>query len=147
MTRRRLILAACVAVAALGAGWWWYSGRLTAEELRLIGKWSSGPGDDYRTWTFRPDRTMTTEGFIRSPGDAPNETCWSGECRWAGGQNVLYLDSEQSEARRAIRPLLQLFGVSVGEKWLLTVESLTDDQMAIVETDGTRRVWTRDRGD
>jgi hypothetical protein len=37
MTRRRLILAACAAVVALGATWWLFSDRLSAEEQRLAG--------------------------------------------------------------------------------------------------------------
>jgi hypothetical protein len=148
MTCRRLIMAACVAMAALGVAWWMFTDRLTAEERWLLDRWSIKPGGgDYRAWTFRPDRRMTAEGFFKAPGIAPQVTRWFGESCWAAGPDMLVLDSEQNAVRRAIRPFLQLLGVSVGEKWLLNVESLTVDQMIVVEEDGARETWTRDRGD
>jgi hypothetical protein len=39
MTRRRLILAASVAVVALGAAWWLTPDGLSVEERRLVGSW------------------------------------------------------------------------------------------------------------
>ena len=39
MTRRRLVLAAALAVVALGAAWWVVGDGLTAEEQRLVDTW------------------------------------------------------------------------------------------------------------
>ena len=40
MTRRRLVLAAALAVVALGAAWWLLDDGLSVEERRLVGTWT-----------------------------------------------------------------------------------------------------------
>ena len=63
MTRRRLILAACVAAVALGAAWWLCSDRLTPEEQRLVGTWhlnvapdAAQPAGTISVWELGRDR-------------------------------------------------------------------------------------------
>jgi hypothetical protein len=55
MTRRRLILAACVAVVALRAAGWLYGDGLTAEERRL---------DQICDWLLEADLAMKSTGAL-----------------------------------------------------------------------------------
>lgn len=133
MTRRRLILAACVAVAALGAAWWFYGDGLTAEERRLVGTWRHS---DNLAFVFCADRR-----------------CWivqhkqnrSRECRWSVRDGIISFDNELSPIRRAYRIVAQGVGI-IPPSETLRGEMKTENE--IVTVYGIARFeWTRDSGD
>ena len=114
MTRRRLILAVCVAVFALGAAWWLFSDSLTAEEQRLVGTWRLiVPGlrrsaeDTTAVWTFKRDRTV--RGFTSGlPDETPHDFAL-----WRVRENELMMDLELSAVRRRLRPVARFIGFQV----------------------------------
>jgi hypothetical protein len=143
MTRRRLILAACVAVVALGAAWWLTSERLTEDERSLVGTWRFSATVGNRVWTFRPD------GRARLDADGPG-SLFTGrilDCHWTATARELTLDSETSWVRRTLRPLLQRFGEHIDPPIAFTVVSRTENQVIVKVPITGAQVWTRDRGD
>jgi hypothetical protein len=59
MKRRRFLLMT-VALTGTGVGYWWWQGRLTAEEQQLVGRWVCYEKYDdgsscIRTWNIGPD--------------------------------------------------------------------------------------------
>jgi len=146
MTRRRLILAACVAVVALGAAWWHWIDRVSAEERRLAGTWQV-TSIDQRGWS---GWTLGSDNVARLTGGPPGAFCGNiftikYHWRWTGGR--LLFEGEEDSLRRLIRPLLQCLRMQVAPLEVYTVELLGPDQLAVIAPDGTREVWTRDRGD
>jgi hypothetical protein len=79
MTRRRLTLAACVAVVALGAAWWLASSRLSLEEQKLAGTWhlavssANGPTGVTIVWALYPDHAYRVHAFDEDAGAAERE--------------------------------------------------------------------------
>jgi hypothetical protein len=145
MTRRRLILAACVAVVAQGGAWWLWSAHEWADEQRLVGTWHLGNSPTWEgSWTFGADRVghrwVSRRGFC-SLVDIEDSDHWS----LRGG--MIVLDGEPSAFRRTIRPLLHFFGQACAAHQTFPLESVTDDQMVIVWPGGEREFWTRDRGE
>jgi hypothetical protein len=138
MTRRRLILAACVAIAALGAAWW--LDGFSPHERLLVGTWHSDPdlgGVSYRV-RFSPDRRFL--GIVPpTPEDAP-------PCRWHVRGGSLVIDYEPSPIRRLLRRFAPLLGISVRPVDTLPLE-VDEDRMIVVYPYGARIGWTRDRGD
>jgi hypothetical protein len=133
MTRRRLILAACVAVVALGAAWSLFGDGLTAEERRLVGTWRHS---DSLAFVFRADRR-----------------CWivqhklnrSSESRWSVRDGIISFDNELSPFRRAYRSIAQGVGI-VSPSETMRGEMKTENE--IVTVWGIARFeWTRDRWD
>jgi hypothetical protein len=150
MTRRRLIVAACVAVVALGAAWWLFSDRLTADERHFVGTWhpTSGSGQ----WLFGADRAGRYERSFR--GSAPTDPAfpaasWSYNYpgTWIAQGGVITVDGESNSFRRAIRPALRFFGRRPIEAARFTLESIFENEMVVITPDGTREVWTRIRED
>jgi hypothetical protein len=111
MTRRRLILAACVAVVALGAAWWLYGDGLTAEERRLVGTWrnlDSRTGEWVGTMTFLPDHTHVYVPRSGQPRPGSRSHLWHIR------DGAIVFDYEPSAIRRLLRPLAPRLGLSVG---------------------------------
>jgi hypothetical protein len=132
MTRRRLILAACVAVVALGAAWWLYSDGLSAEERRLVGTWNDG----LVVFQFTAGhRCEMVDGDNRFPG------------RWSIRGDCLVIDFEQSAVRRALRPLASLVKLQVGPVIRSRLEWTTENEVTAVTLDGGRGRLSRVRGD
>jgi hypothetical protein len=136
MTRRRLNLAACVAVVALVVAWWWLlSSPLTAEEQRFVGAWRLRQNESFLTLTFTADHRCSRSVHYPLGTDViPGR--W-----WVRGETI-FIDLEQSAVRRTLRPLLGRLGIPV-----VPVGS-TDT--TIFDFDGTNRrrsAWTRDRED
>jgi hypothetical protein len=133
MTRRRLVKAACVAVVALGAAWWFYGDSLTAEEWRLIGTWRHG---DNLEFVFCIDRR-----------------CWivqhkqnrSRESRWSARDGIISLNNEMSPFRRAYRFVAQGVGI-VSPSESMRGEMKTENEIVII-SGIVRFEWTRDLGD
>jgi hypothetical protein len=67
MNRRRLILAARVAVVAMGAAWWYGMDRLSVEEGRLLGTFvsRSDPGDKWGGKKRQLDRLVNPQDISR----------------------------------------------------------------------------------
>jgi len=72
MTRRQLVLAAALAVAALGAVWWLLSDGLSAEERRLVGTWRLrlDSGDIIGTWVVGSDPHLEFQPDSKEPQHA-----------------------------------------------------------------------------
>jgi hypothetical protein len=142
MTRRRLILAVCVAAVALGAAWWLFTDRLTAEEQRLVGTWKIAPSplDGSATWVFGPDRRSYL--CLRGQGDREDadEIVMSG--RWSKRDGVIIVDGEDNSARRVLRPVLRLLRRRVARVEQFTA-SVTTDELVLTGVDDSRQVWTR----
>jgi hypothetical protein len=141
MTRRRLILAACVAVVALGAAWWYYGDGLTAQERRLVGRWqTSGPeGQGTIEVEFLADREFAI--FVDG-----RRTSASRRMRWKVADGRMVVDCEMSQWRRLARPLLSVLGVSVQHVEVVRVE-VDGGNLTLTNKFAKRTVWTRDRGD
>jgi hypothetical protein len=77
MTRRRLILAACIALAALGAAWWWFANALSEEERQLVGSWriAAPPRAANGIWEFDADRRWRTfdDPLLSATGSSPRD--------------------------------------------------------------------------
>jgi hypothetical protein len=144
MTRRRLILAFCVAVIALGAPWWLTSLQLTESERSLIGSWRHASIVGNGVWTFRPDGRARLD--IRSSG-----ALLAGahlDCHWTANAREITLDMETSRVRRMLRPLLQRFGGHVSSCVSFAIVSRTENQVTVdVPNPGVLQVWTRERRD
>jgi hypothetical protein len=126
MARRRIILAACVAVVALGTAWWWYADRLTPEEERLVGTWQLQHVEQVSvppTVSFGRDRrwawTLRTTTGMRSTITG----------RWSVRDGRVYLDQEPNPIRRMFRPLLG--------RLKITVAPVGDYSMTAFDFDGT----------
>jgi hypothetical protein len=146
MTRRRLILAACIAAAALGAIWWHWIDRISAEERRLGGTWRVTSIDQrgWRVWTLGSDNVATMTGG--PPGAfSGNFFTIKYHWRWDGGR--LLFECEDDPKRRIIRPLLQCLRMQVAPLEVYIVEPRGPDQLTVIAPDGTREVWARDGGD
>jgi hypothetical protein len=133
MTRSRLNLAACVAVVALGAAWWFYGDGLTAEERRLVGTWRHS---DNLEFVFCTDRRcwIVQHKQIRST-----------ESRWSVREGIISFDKELSPFRRAYRLVAQGIGI-VSPSESMRGELKTENE--IVTISGIVRFeWTRINGD
>jgi hypothetical protein len=147
MTRRRLILAACVAVVALGAAWWLFVERLTAEERLLVGVWrpeTEQPNAEV-VWEFRGDRSFQCTHTSKRKGMPSSEAIYAG--RWYVKGDDLFTDFEDSFFRRYFRPVARMIGMRGRDLESSRVESLTADRIVFVFPGDTRRVLIRDRGD
>jgi hypothetical protein len=144
MTRRRLILAACVAVVALGAGWWLCVGGLSTEEQYLVGTWYSTSGTG--TWVFEADQSGRYQHRHPIPTLSFPAAYLYDDFRetWFLRGGAILLDCEQSEFRRAFRPLLRFLGRRPKEIMTFTLVSIIDDEMVVIRPDGSREMWTRD---
>jgi hypothetical protein len=145
MTRRRLVLAACIAVVGLGAVWWLYGDGLSAEERRLVGTWPRGsgkPGDNVARWELSANRRWHALFAVPPAG-------WSGELdgRWSIRDGKIYIDQESNAVRRVVRPWARLLRVDVKSLTASPLKSVTDDEFVIVDALGTQYTWTRDHGD
>lgn len=140
MSRRRLILAACVAAVALGAAWWWFADGLTAEEQRLVGVWRT-PQDTpgcLIALEFSANRESRRTLFYTKGG-----VSFTGH--WSLRDGFLVIDYERSALRRAVRPVRSLaayFGWAEAEPQSMRVEATTDT-LAFVSDDGKRWVFDR----
>jgi hypothetical protein len=134
MNRRRLILAICIAVVALGAVKWWDSTRLTVEERRFLGVWKSG----IQPVEFRADHRFAWDsGF-------DNEV-FAGYWRIRDGW-ITY-DYERNAIRRALRPLVAWLGLEVGQISRCRLEWVTNDYVTAVYEDGSQEILTRESDD
>jgi hypothetical protein len=149
MTRRSLILAACVAVVALGVAWWYGMNRLSVEERRLLGTWHPTSGSGH--WTFGADRNGRFQRSRTGPvSDDPTVPTTSWSCdfpeHWAIRDGAIVIDGEMNIFRRAFRPVVRMFGRPRSEPMSFALESVTAAEMVIVQPDGSKDIWTRDRG-
>jgi hypothetical protein len=138
MTRRRLILAACVAVVALAAVWWLSSDRLTAEEWQIVGAWrynDAATGNAVFRIIFTADRRSYDPDF---PNRAP--------CLWYIEGGSIVFDHEPSSTRRMLRPVAGLLRLNVGP-WYRYPFEVTGDTLTVRSEPNPPSVWTRDRGD
>jgi hypothetical protein len=138
MARRRLILAACVAVVALGAAWWMFTDRLTAEEWQLVGAWrydDAAAGKTKSRFALTPDRRVFNPDF---PDRAPWLWCIEG--------SSLVFEHEPNAARRIFRPLAGLLGLRVLPCGRFPFE-VTGDMLTVHAEYQPPSVWIRDRGD
>jgi hypothetical protein len=140
MTRRRLILAACVAVVALGAAWWLCGDGLSVGERRLLGTWQFSENTPARidvSRSFRVDRTF--EQLIVSTGS--NTWYFSDSGVWRIRGNSLIIDREGNLIHHAIQSLRRMLGFS-NHQVVCRLEWLSSVQIAV--TSGvTREVYTR----
>jgi hypothetical protein len=145
MNRRRLILAACVAVVAIGAAWSLFSDQLTPEEQQIVGIWryhQPVSGRWTNTLTLSPDRR-----YWDMPVYQPKSKDRPPDGTWAIRNGDLIVDLERSAIRRTLRPLCNLVRVRVAPTVSSPLASISADEVVTVMPDGTRVVWTRDRGD
>jgi hypothetical protein len=136
MTRRRLILASCVAVVALGAAWWLSDG-LSAEEQQLVGMW---------TWHDRD-----VEGLTRSAEFLPDGRCFCPTdaapngmaCCWSVRNGSILFDCEPSRFRRLWRPVAATLRLSIRPAFPPYRVELAGDRMVIYSPDGTPTAYAR----
>jgi hypothetical protein len=138
MTRRRPILAACVAVVVLGAAWWLSADRLTADEQQIVGTWRY---NDAETGEAKFRIVLTADRQFYDPEFPDRAPCW-----WHIQNGSIVFDYEPNPIRRALRPLAPMLRLGVGRRNQLSIE-VTGDRMAVTPPNGTPTVWTRDRGD
>jgi hypothetical protein len=143
MTRRRLILAACVAVVALRAAWWLFDHEPSPTEQRLIGTWRLRTEIVGETGelVFQPDFSWRCSRF------RPPLGLERGSGQWSIQGKAIVFDGENRRAWRMLRPLLRQLGGYVAPVIATTPESIAADEVVFVLADGAREVWTRDRGD
>jgi hypothetical protein len=143
MTRRRLILAACVAVVALGAAWWLTLDQLAPDERQLVGTWRHHQPTSGR-WTntliLSRNRQYWDVPLYQRAHGTPDGT-------WAIRNGEFIVDLECDTVRRTLRPLCNLLHVRIAPKVSCPLASITADEVVIVMPDGNRHVWTRERGD
>jgi hypothetical protein len=145
MTRRRLILAASVAVVALGAVWWLLAGRLTTEEQRLVGTWRTDRGVIPESEFFQLDADRHCRYWKQSQHGGNITIEFAGP--WSVCGRTIVMDGEANSFFRAARPLLSALGIPHGEGWVFDLEPAADDEMVTNDIAGGRRVWTRVCGD
>jgi hypothetical protein len=148
MACRRLILAACVAVVALGAASWWYSDRLTDEERQLVGTWRTKTpyGSITGTMCFGADHRMQITRQLKIASASPVIATETG--RWSFRERSLSVDYEHNAIRRALRPFCIYLGINVGYVSSTTMESVTTDEIVTpAPRGGPGEVWTRVRED
>jgi hypothetical protein len=104
MTRRRLVLAACVAVVAIGAAWWLFADGLSAEERRFVGTWRLRQNEPFLTLTFTTDHRCSRSARY------PSWTNVTPGHWWIRGERV-FMDLEPNAVRRVLRPLLDRLGI------------------------------------
>jgi hypothetical protein len=136
ITCRRLILAACVAVVALGAVWWASADVLTPDEQLLSGRWRFGPTDygGDGNWEFLPDRQTVLASGYPSPSGLYLGYRVSG--RWSMRDGVIRIDTEPSPARRVLRPVAAKLQIRAGRVNSYAVTSVTADRLVIGYPDG-----------
>jgi hypothetical protein len=140
MTRRRLILAACVMVA-LGAGWLVWFERLVTEEQNLVGRWrheKPGGGEDL-VIELQSDHRLK---LIQPSSKAPLFR----SCRWAVRDGMMVWDFEPNPVLRFARPIAPKLGFKVAEIDTWTIE-VSADGFTLGPDERHPRVWTRDRND
>jgi hypothetical protein len=150
MTRRRLILAACVSVVALG-GAWCLPGRLSPEERLLVGSWHTNWCDGITVVLhMKPNRTCA----VRFVSSATGAVIWHGG--WSEFHGRWGVQSEQLESvwedgliERIRRHLSANMHTSEREPVRLQYRFtwVSDDEFVIEKQGGATHVWTRDRGD
>jgi hypothetical protein len=159
MTRRRLILAACVATVALGAAWCWYTDQLTVEEQRLVGVWRSNQGVNPRwdqgmtvVWHFRTNRTCSIQRFDTASGQLlifsnGHDLAIMGQ--WHARADQLSRIWEERFLDRLRRLLPSSFPGSSRQAAFekVRIRNVSEDELVFESPDGTQRVLTRDRGD
>jgi hypothetical protein len=146
MTRRRVILAACVAVVAMGAAWWLFFTGMTAEEYQLVGKWQVAFPPYKRVageLEFRDNRKCHWESWTR-PGIPGSKVESSATWRLSG--NELAFDNEPSFLLRLLRPTAKLTKLKVSPVSRTRLDWVSADRIERDSLNG-REVWTRDRGD
>jgi hypothetical protein len=102
MTRRRFILAACVAVGALGAAWWLFGDGLLAEEQHVVGTWrlrvdpsAARPAGSAFVWAIGRDRRCLSRELDPTTGDvrrASDGTALEVNGRWHVAEGRLTFD-------------------------------------------------------
>jgi hypothetical protein len=142
-------LAACVAVVALGAAWLAFSdrlsGRLTAEERQLVGKWQ--PGADASksaaaTLEFKADRQLHALYALPPAGNGGRI-----DSHWSIRAGKFHIDSEPRPIRRLVRPLAGLLGINVGSLASYPSISISENEFTSTDAKGTKYTWTRVRGE
>lgn len=98
MKRRRFLLMT-VALAGAGVGYWWWQGRLTAEEQQFVGRWVCHDTFDdgstcVRTWDVGPDHTARFHNryrFAATAQSAAREEIEEGKLFWSyrGGRLIV----------------------------------------------------------
>jgi hypothetical protein len=141
MTRRRLILAACVAVVALGAAWWGFDDRLTVEEQHLVGAWQTPTFDNGgKVRTFRPDRSFRLRLFWPGGGKVVDGT------RWYVRDGSRVTDFETNPFRRFVRaagPATSVLGIKADPALPLRILSVSATQIEVGHPNGVNEIWTR----
>ncbi|HEY1377825.1 MAG TPA: hypothetical protein VGF55_13585 [Gemmataceae bacterium] len=145
MTRRRLILVACVAQVALTvwAAWWLSVDRLSAEEQALVGTWEVQTDTVFFSywWEFRPDRHTSRHVrpcvtmAYRDPA-IPDPTALEG--RWHLRDGALVVDVEPGPQ------VSRLSGIQVGPTTTVAVKSLAPDRFVLAtDPGGGWKSWVR----
>jgi hypothetical protein len=143
MKRWRAIAAVVALALALGTMWWLFTDRLTAEERSLVGTWKMCPHPILGSgeWTFGSDRQS------RSWRRGPSESGSTGRFGyWHLRGNTIIIEDEDAYDR-TVRRLLRAVGYFHSDGMTYTADSITPDEIVFVGPDGTREVWTRDRGE
>jgi hypothetical protein len=141
MTRRRFILAACVAVVALGAAWWMFVGGLTAEEQRLVGLWQQRHNETGRI-TGALD-LKADHSFLLATTDNKGQLLFTNVGAWSVKAGKLSLDTDPDPIRRLLRRIFDRFGMEVrGNIAELVTSDFVADQRPV-----NNFSWTRNRGD
>lgn len=136
MSRRHLILAAALAVVALGAAWWMSWDGLTAQS----GGWWGGGGTRTQqqdsTTVFSADRRYRSEGGPPQPIGEQPPVWWSIQGDW------LVFDAEPSPLRRALRPVARFVRLRIGPVMSYQMEQ-SADELVFPQADGSRVICVR----
>lgn len=142
MTRRRILLAACVAVAAFGAAWWLFVDRLTAEEQTLVGTWQlreDGVKTTAPIFDLKPDRQL----HVRN---TPNNVNADG--RWSIQGGKFCIERESNPIRRLMRPFSAKLGkYRIGPYGSYLLVSVSEREFTFIDENGAKYTYKRVRED
>jgi hypothetical protein len=142
MARRRLVVVIAVAALAVGAAWWVFSDRLSAEERWLVGMWRQPDcpvSPEIVVSFFDSDRQFYVAALREPRRSGSPPACWSIR------DGTVVIDPEPSRLRRALRPILPRLGVAVPAADHAALEWVSDDEMIQVDRYGERTRWVRVR--
>ena len=108
----------------LGAAWWWFRDRLSAEEQRLVGVWRYTVRSDpnARLMEFTPDRRVRWG----NPGQEDRVIA-----HWSLTGDKLAIDHELDPIGRAVRPVARYLGARINGVAQNPIEWLTADEVRI----------------